>query len=116
MSRITKETIEEFAERLCPNKQVEYDMILEGAKWQQPYIDFLILELRHTRSLLGSCATELDKRDEKNNKLYIEAEVLEFLNGFMIFFWQQKNKNVEHSEFKQWFNWFKEHYEPIKNK
>jgi hypothetical protein len=30
-----KETLEEFAERLCPNKQVEYDMILEGAKWQQ---------------------------------------------------------------------------------
>ena len=29
------ETIEEFAERLCPNKQVEYDMIIEGAKWQQ---------------------------------------------------------------------------------
>jgi hypothetical protein len=29
------ETLEEFAERLCPNKQVEYDMILEGAKWQQ---------------------------------------------------------------------------------
>jgi hypothetical protein len=30
-----QETLEEFAERLCPNKQVEYDMILEGAKWQQ---------------------------------------------------------------------------------
>ena len=30
-----KETLEDFAERLCPNKQVEYDMILEGAKWQQ---------------------------------------------------------------------------------
>ena len=30
-----KETLEEFAERLCPNKQVEYDMIIEGAKWQQ---------------------------------------------------------------------------------
>ena len=29
------ETIEEFAERLCPNKQVEYDMIIEGARWQQ---------------------------------------------------------------------------------
>ena len=29
------ETIEEFAERLCPNKQVEYDMIISGAKWQQ---------------------------------------------------------------------------------
>jgi hypothetical protein len=29
-----KETLEEFAERLCPNKQVEYDMIIEGAKWQ----------------------------------------------------------------------------------
>jgi hypothetical protein len=29
-----QETLEEFAERLCPNKQVEYDMILEGAKWQ----------------------------------------------------------------------------------
>lgn len=32
---MNKETLEEFAERLCPNKQVEYDMILEGAKWQQ---------------------------------------------------------------------------------
>jgi hypothetical protein len=30
-----QETLEEFAERLCPNKQVEYDMIIEGAKWQQ---------------------------------------------------------------------------------
>ena len=30
-----QETLEEFAERLCPNKQVEYDMIMEGAKWQQ---------------------------------------------------------------------------------
>jgi hypothetical protein len=30
-----KETLEEAAERLCPNKQVEYDMILEGAKFQQ---------------------------------------------------------------------------------
>ena len=29
------ETLEEFAERLCPNKQVEYDMIIEGARWQQ---------------------------------------------------------------------------------
>ena len=33
-----KETLEEFAERLCPNKQVEYDMIIEGAKWQQDKI------------------------------------------------------------------------------
>jgi hypothetical protein len=45
-----KETLEEFAERLCPNKQVEYDMILEGAKWQQ----------------------------EQHKKLYSEEEVLEF--------------------------------------
>jgi hypothetical protein len=29
------ETLEEAAERLCPNKQVEYDMFIEGAKWQQ---------------------------------------------------------------------------------
>jgi hypothetical protein len=29
-----QETLEEVAERLCPNKQVEYDMIIEGAKWQ----------------------------------------------------------------------------------
>ena len=33
-----KETLEEFAERLCPNKQVEYDMIIEGANWQQDKI------------------------------------------------------------------------------
>jgi len=33
-----QETLEEFAERLCPNKQVEYDMIIEGAKWQQEQI------------------------------------------------------------------------------
>jgi hypothetical protein len=32
---IKQETLEEFAERLCPNKEVEYDMIIEGAKWQQ---------------------------------------------------------------------------------
>jgi hypothetical protein len=30
-----QETLEEVAERLCPNKQVEYDMFIEGAKWQQ---------------------------------------------------------------------------------
>lgn len=30
-----KETLEEVAERLCPNKQVEYDMFIEGAKWMQ---------------------------------------------------------------------------------
>ena len=30
-----QETLEEFAERLCPNKQVEYDMIIEGVKWQK---------------------------------------------------------------------------------
>lgn len=33
-----KETLEEVAERLCPNKQVEYDMFIEGAKWQQEQI------------------------------------------------------------------------------
>jgi hypothetical protein len=49
-----QETLEEFAERLCPNKQVEYDMILEGAKWQQ----------------------------EQDKKLYSEEEVLEILREF----------------------------------
>jgi hypothetical protein len=41
------ETIEEFAERLCPNKQVEYDMIIEGAKWQQErsYSEEEVLEI-----------------------------------------------------------------------
>jgi hypothetical protein len=33
-----QETLEEFAERLCPNKQNEYDMIIEGGKWQQEQI------------------------------------------------------------------------------
>jgi hypothetical protein len=47
-----QETLEEFAERLCPNKQVEYDMILEGAEWQQEQIgksEFL-QKLRATKS------------------------------------------------------------------
>lgn len=35
MIMIKQEILEEFAERLCPNKQVEYDMIIEGAKRQQ---------------------------------------------------------------------------------
>ena len=30
-----QETLEEVAERLCPNKQVEYDMFIDGAKWQK---------------------------------------------------------------------------------
>lgn len=44
---MNKETLEEFAERLCPNKQVEYDMILEGAEWQmkRSYSEEEVLEL-----------------------------------------------------------------------
>jgi hypothetical protein len=46
-----KETLEEFAERLCPNKQVEYDMIIEGAKWQQErmYSEEEVIELLNNR-------------------------------------------------------------------
>ena len=49
-----QETLEEFAERLCPNKQVEYDMIIEGAKWQQ----------------------------EQDNKLYSEEEVRKMFSRY----------------------------------
>jgi len=47
MKTMKKETLEEFAERLCPNKQVEYDMIIEGAKWQQErsYSEEEVLEM-----------------------------------------------------------------------
>ena len=42
-----QETLEEFAERICPNKQVEYDMIIEGARWQmeRSYSEEEVLEL-----------------------------------------------------------------------
>ena len=48
-----QETFEEFAERLCPNKQVEYDMIIEGAKWQQErsYTEEEVLILLHERDV-----------------------------------------------------------------
>ena len=48
-----QETLEEFAERLCPNKQVEYDMIIEGAKWQQErsYTEEEVLILLHERDV-----------------------------------------------------------------
>jgi len=48
-----QETLEEFAERLCPNKQVEYDCILEGAKWQQEKIYNLIRELYDNEHITG---------------------------------------------------------------
>jgi hypothetical protein len=46
-----QETLEEFAERLCPNKQVEYDMIIEGAKWQaeRSYSEEEVLEILKLR-------------------------------------------------------------------
>ena len=42
-----KETLEEVAERLFPNKMEEYDIFLMGARWQQErsYSDEEVLEL-----------------------------------------------------------------------
>jgi hypothetical protein len=74
-----KETLEEFAERLCPNKQVEYDMILEGAKWQQ----------------------------EQDKKLYSEEEVRNIVEQTIEKFYKHRYVETK-SEMKElWFEQFK---------
>jgi hypothetical protein len=67
-----QETLEEFAERLCPNKQVEYDMILEGAKWQQEQDKKLYSELIDLLERLTTIYKEDCDLDIKYNKKRLE--------------------------------------------
>ena len=71
-----QETLEEFAERLCPNKQVEYDMIIEGAKWQaeRSYSEEEVLEIldHHTSYLEAFIYQYIDKNDMEVNEEWFE--------------------------------------------
>jgi hypothetical protein len=116
-----QETLEEFAERLCPNKQVEYDMILEGAKWQQEQQDknkysdekefYKYMAKQDSWKSTGLIIQEFIqlKLKEQDKKLYSEEEVYGMLQKLRLGFKVGVQKWQENFEFdlEEWFNKFK---------
>ena len=95
-----KETLEQAAERLFPNKMEEYDIFLMGATWQK---DQYTIEEQHIERSLG----ELEKAYIKGfnegaawkaERMYSEEEVIEILLNF-------RGENPRYIE--DWFNQFK---------
>jgi len=113
-----QETLEEFAERLCPNKQVEYDMILEGAKWQQQqdknkYSDekefYKYMAKQDSWKRVGLIIQEfiqLKLKEQDKNK-YSEEEVRNIVEQTIEKFYKHRYAETK-SEMKElWFQQFK---------
>ena len=62
-----KETLEEAAERLFPNKMEEYDIFLIGAKWQQEFNDTSKVNrvevIQHSEPYNGRAYTNYDAKE-----------------------------------------------------
>jgi hypothetical protein len=122
-----QETLEEFAERLCPNKQVEYDMILEGAKWQKEKDKKLYSEEEVKNKCVAGCKHFYGGELKHHKDCFYYPESLSKMYDNLE--WQQEQDKNKYSEedmkkafqagknnnqwsfscpdFKEWFEQFK---------
>jgi hypothetical protein len=107
---MNKETIEEAAERLYPDRltfmeqyrKIEQMSFIAGANYQAERISLMEIELNHTKTLLTSCEKALEDRDKKTERMYSEEDLREAYNVA-----RHIGKNNVAYEFDEWFEKFK---------
>jgi hypothetical protein len=106
-----QETLEEFAERLCPNKQVEYDMIIEGANWQKSQYT---IEEQHIERSIGELEKEYIKGFNEGSAWQQErsySEIEDFINEVKdkidLFEYTVNQKSYISEYLDEWFERFK---------
>ena len=101
-----KETLEQAAERLFPNKMEEYDIFLMGAKWQKSQYT---IEEQHIERSIGELEKEYIKGFNQGSywqqeRSYSDEEVLKILNEFCDNFYEN---SIREDIIIKWFEQFK---------